>query len=272
MSTDEARFFMDIFLKVALQAAHRGGQEILRHIHLSYSIAVKSTPVDLVTDADLASEKAISLMISEHFPSHQILGEESVKPVDWNDYLWIVDPLDGTTNFTHGMPFFCVSLALSYRGEVLVGVIYNPISKECFWARKGEGAWLNGAPIHVSKTEELQKSLLATGFAYDKSIREKNNYREFSYLTNLTQGVRRCGAAALDLAYVACGRFDGYWESGIKAWDIAAGSLLVAEAGGKITNYKGGPLNLLEEELIASNGHLHLPLAEALKDAKNYQL
>lgn len=166
---------------------------------------------------------------------------------------WVVDPLDGTTNFVHQFPFVAVSIALLEEGMPIVGVVYNPILHECFAAVRGLGATLNGTPLHVSSVSQLSRSLLATGFAYDRRDQPDTNYPEFARLTHLTQGVRRAGAASLDLAYVAAGRLDAYWERGVQLWDIAAGQLLVQEAGGKVTSYTGQPLDLQNIRILASN-------------------
>lgn len=196
---------------------------------------------DLVTEADHRSEQFIIQQIRDNFPNHAIVGEESgVHSGSENDQ-WYVDPLDGTINYAHGVPLFCVSIGYARNGQLQAGVIYDPIQNECFSAERGKGAWLNGKPIQVSQASELIKSLLVTGFPYDIRTTSDTNLEHFSYFTLHSQSVRRLGSAALDMAYVAAGRLDAYWQLSIKPWDIAAGVLLVQEANGKVTNLQGGP-------------------------------
>ncbi|MFM7577954.1 MAG: inositol monophosphatase family protein, partial [Microcystaceae cyanobacterium] len=183
-------------------------------------------------------------------------------------YLWAIDPLDGTTNYAHGYPLACVSVGLMVKGVPVVGAIYNPFRRELFRAAQGLGATLNRRPIRVSATPTLEKSLLVTGFAYDRCTTPDNNYAEFCYLTHLTQGVRRSGSAALDLTEVACGRLDGYWERGIKPWDIVAGLVILAEAGGKATAYNETPLDLTSGRILATNGVIHHQLSQALGQSR----
>lgn len=223
---------------------------------------------DLVTEADLASEAYIIQSIKENFPDHAILSEEAgLHHMEETPYQWCIDPLDGTTNFTHQYPMISVSIALLEHQIPIIGVVYNPISDELFVAVKGKGATLNGRPLSVSKVDNLEQSLLGTGFAYDRKETKENNYAEFCHITNLSQGVRRGGSAALDLAFVAAGRLDGYWERGLKPWDIAAGLLLVQEAGGIGTSYEGGPIDLASGRLLVTNGLIHQLLIKELKDA-----
>ena len=200
-----------------------------------------------------------------HFPQHSILAEESGKLGNQdNEFLWAIDPLDGTTNYAHQYPCFAVSIGLMIQGVPKVGVIYDPFRDELFRAAAGLGATRNRRPIQVSQTAELSKSLLVSGFAYDRRETPDNNYAEFCHLTHLTQGVRRDGAAALDLAYVACGRVDGYWERGIAPWDVVAGIILVQEAGGNVTAYDGTPIKIESGRILATNGHLHDSLSQEL--------
>jgi myo-inositol-1(or 4)-monophosphatase len=218
--------------------------------------------VDLVTEADRASEALIRQRLAEAFPEHGIYGEEGTRERLGGEYRWYVDPLDGTTNFAHGFPVFCVVLGLERRaaalkaeedGEMVAGVIYDPLRDELFVAERGRGAWLNGRRIAVSKTRALQESLTATGFPSHKRHRSPNVhfYQEF---TLRSHGVRRAGSAALDLAYVACGRLDGYWEFNLNPWDTSAGYLLVEEAGGLVTHFDGGKFTLDSREVLATNG------------------
>jgi myo-inositol-1(or 4)-monophosphatase len=215
--------------------------------------------VDLVTEADRVSEALIVERIQARWPRHGIMAEEGTRAPASADYSWYVDPLDGTTNFAHGFPVFCVSMGLEHKGERIAGVIYDPTRDELFSAEKGSGAWLNQRRIHVSKVSTLAESLVATGFPSHK--RHKNpNIHFYHQITLRTHGVRRAGSAALDLACVACGRFDGFWEFNLNPWDTAAGVLLVEEAGGKVTDFSGGPFRIESREVMASNGLLHADL------------
>jgi myo-inositol-1(or 4)-monophosphatase len=230
--------------------------------------------VDLVTEADRASESLISQRLRQAFPSHGIFGEEGTRSALDAEYRWYVDPLDGTTNFAHGFPYFAVSLGLEHRppglaphqdGELLAGVIYHPLHNELFLAEKGRGAWLNGRRLHVSRTAQLQEALLATGFPSHK--RHANpNIHFYQQLTLRSHGVRRAGAAALDLAYTAAGWLDGYWEFNLNPWDTAAGVLLVREAGGTVTYFDGSPFRLESREVLATNGLLKDELLRFFSD------
>ena len=230
------------------------------------AIAEKGRPGDLVTEADKKAESIILDTIARHCPDHAILAEESGYLGDQtaNPYLWAIDPLDGTTNYAHGYPVACVSVGLMIEGIPQVGAIYNPFRQELFRGAKGLGATLNRRPIRVSQTASLEKSLLVSGFAYDRRETLDNNYAEFCHLTHLTQGVRRSGSAALDLADVACGRLEGYWERGIKAWDIVAGVVILEEAGGMVTSYDNNPLDIPSGRILATNGFIHQELSRSL--------
>ena len=228
--------------------------------------------IDLVTEADLASEKLIIDRIKSHYPRHAILAEESGAIEGFqtvsgqSDWRWIIDPLDGTTNYAHGYPCFCVSIALERAGSIEVGVVYDPTRDEVFAAERGQGATLNDRRIRVSDVEDLNAAMLCTGFPYN--VRERPNFaRDFANFTMEAQAVRRDGSAALDLAYLACGRFDGFWEDGLNAWDIAAGMLLIKEAGGQVTDFVGAPLNIYTPKVLASNGLIHDKMMQVL--AKN---
>lgn len=211
---------------------------------------------DLVTKADRASESLIVEHIRQRWPDHDLIGEEGSRTETGSDYRWYVDPLDGTTNFAHGYPVFCVSLGLDFRGERIAGVVYDPNRDEMFVAAKGSGTSLNGRPARVSKTPRLQESLIATGFPSHK--RHKNpNINFYHQLTLRSHGVRRAGSAALDLCYVACGRYDAFWEFNLNPWDTAAGVLIVQEAGGKVTNFSGQPFSIDSRQVMASNTILH---------------
>ncbi|MFW6365735.1 MAG: inositol monophosphatase family protein [Spirochaetota bacterium] len=223
---------------------------------------------DLVTSIDNEAEAYILKRIRESFPDSDIIAEESGVNSTGSGFVWIIDPLDGTNNFAHGLPHFCVSIGLysRERREVIAGCVYNPVLSELFSAMKGEGAYLNRRKIAVSDTRELGVSIVATGFAYDKENSDVNNLRQFNGVLPRTQGVRRFGSAALDLAYTACGRLDGYWEAMIHSWDVSAGALLVCEAGGKVTDYSGYPVDIFRNEIIATNGHIHEKLQCVVRD------
>lgn len=222
---------------------------------------------DLVSEADLASEAYIISEIKKEFPGHSILSEEAGSLVEsTSSFEWVIDPLDGTTNFTHGYPMVSISIGLLVNKIPTLGVVYNPILEEFFSASKGKGATLNGNPLQVSGVKILEKSLLATGFAYDRKFVREKNYAEFCHMTEICQGVRRCGSAAIDLAYVAAGRLDGYWERGLKPWDMAAGIVLVSEAGGKVTSYEGEAFDITSGRILATNAHIHKLLSDELQE------
>jgi myo-inositol-1(or 4)-monophosphatase len=221
--------------------------------------------VDLVTEADRRSEKLIVGRIRRQWPSHNVMGEEGSRTETGSDFRWYVDPLDGTTNFAHGYPVFCVSIALEYKAERIAGVIYDPCRNEMFAVEKGAGATLNGKSIQVSKISRLAECLVATGFPSHK--RHKNpNIHFYHQITLRSHGVRRAGSAALDLCCVACGRYDAFWEFNLNPWDTAAGALLVQEAGGSITNFTGGAFDISSREVLASNSLVH---DELLAEFKN---
>jgi myo-inositol-1(or 4)-monophosphatase len=244
---------MSNFLDAAIEIAREAGQILLAHRGTGFEL---KGDYDLVTAADRASEQLIIKRLKERFPNHGILAEEGGRAAEQAELRWYVDPLDGTTNFAHGFPMWNVTLALAKRGEVIAGVIYDPLNRELFTAERGAGARLNGAPIHVSKAAVLNDSLLATGFPSRK--RHQNVNIHFYYqLAMLTHGVRRGGSAALDLAYTACGRLDGFWEFGLNPWDMAAGTLVVEEAGGKVSGMQGEPLDLHGRYVLADNGLIH---------------
>lgn len=262
----------DIYLQIALSIAKDAGEVLLQFLGQLKDVREKSAAGDLVTEADHASEKIILTALKRAFPEHTILSEESgLHPIEGSDFIWSVDPLDGTTNYTHGIPFFAVSIALLFRGEPIVGVVHNPFLSETFSATKGGGATRNEVKIQVSQVPTLNKAVLATGFAYDRRDTPDNNYAEFCYLTAQTQGVRRMGSAALDLAYVAMGRFDGFWERGLRPWDISAGIVIVREAGGVVSSYENEPLILDSGRILASNGHIHSTLSAQLLKVREHQ-
>ncbi|WP_017300780.1 inositol monophosphatase family protein [Nodosilinea nodulosa] len=254
------------WLDSATEAALAAGAVLQHHWGNLDSIDEKGRSGDLVTEADRKAEAAVMAVLERHLPpTHGVLAEESgVIRGGEASLLWAIDPLDGTTNYTHQYPFCAVSIGLLAEGEPVLGVIYDPVHQDLFRAAAGLGATLNRRPIHVSATDRLADSLLVTGFAYDRRETSDNNYAEFCHFTHLTQGVRRGGAAAIDLAYVACGRLDGYWERGLSPWDIAAGIALVQAAGGKVTAYDGAPVDVMAGRLLATNGHLHQAMSHTL--------
>jgi myo-inositol-1(or 4)-monophosphatase len=220
--------------------------------------------IDLVTDIDRRSEASIVGFLHRRFPDYAILSEEGQGYDGKGGARWIVDPLDGTTNYAHGFPFFSVSIALEHQGTLRCGVVYDPLREEWFTAVRGGGAFLNEEPIHVSDTDRLEEAILATGFPYDMKESRDNNMNHFYDFSMRAQAVRRPGVASIDLAYVAAGRLDGFWEFKLKAWDIAAGALMVTEAGGRVTDFGGGPLDIFRAEIVASNPHVHHAMLQVL--------
>jgi myo-inositol-1(or 4)-monophosphatase len=245
--------------RAAEDAARRGGEVVRSRFHQTRTVSFKGR-IDLVTDADRAAEEAILGFLRGEFPSHDIVAEESQAAAAGTEYRWYVDPLDGTTNYAHGVPHFCVSVAVTNREGVVGGAVYQPLLDEMYSAASGAGATLNGERIAVSSRAPLSQSLVATGFPYDVWTRPDPPVRLFTLALGKARGVRRFGAAALDLAYVACGRFDAYFELGLFPWDVAAGSLIVTEARGRVGSIGGGPLDLAGREILASNGLLHAEL------------
>lgn len=223
--------------------------------------------INLVTEVDLLCENKIIEIIKDSFPDHSILAEEGGGTTTNSDHKWIIDPVDGTTNFAHDFPMYCTSIALEVKGEVVVGVVYVPVLDELFSACKGEGAFLNGKKIHVSKSNVLQESMLATGFAYDVHETEVDNVTHFKNFLKKTRAVRRPGSAAIDLCYVAVGRFDGFWEFSLHPWDVAAGVLLIEEAGGKVANMAGEKYSIYSDNILASNGLIHQDMIDVLGES-----
>ncbi len=251
-------------LDVAISAAKAGGKILTDFYGNLSGFNTKGSPYNLVTQADLNSEKKIVSILKKAFPSHGIMAEEGSNSNKDFEKVWIIDPLDGTTNFAHSFQYFCVSIALKFKSEIVLGVVFDPLRKELFYAEKGKGAFLNGKKIHVSK-KLFPESLLITGFSYDRSKLFDMNIENFSALYKQVHGIRRNGAAALDLCQLACGRADGYWEFSLKPWDIAAGQLIVKEAGGKVTNEKGNLWLPENDSVIASNDLIHDDLIKRLK-------
>jgi myo-inositol-1(or 4)-monophosphatase len=213
--------------------------------------------INLVTEMDHRAEAAVIEILEMAFPDHGILTEESKGREGSGSYRWILDPLDGTTNYAHGYPFFCVSLALEKDGQIIWGIIYDPLREELFAAEAGRGATVNGKALQVSATRHIQQSFLCTGFPYDMRESRDDNLRYFSRFAKTVQAIRRDGSAALDLCYVAMGRFDGFWEMKLNPWDVAAGSLIVTEAGGRVTDFSGNHFSIHGQEILASNGLIH---------------
>jgi myo-inositol-1(or 4)-monophosphatase len=254
---------MGDLLPTAIEAAREAGA-LLRNLQGGPRTIDHKGAINLVTDGDRRSEALLVSLIRSRFPSHSILSEEGRNHAGAADVCWILDPLDGTTNFAHGFPFYSVSVAVTVRGELAVGVVYDPNRDECFVTERGAGARMNEAPIRVSATLDLTDALLCTGFPYDIREAPDEVIRHFQAFLVRAQAVRRPGSAALDLAYVAAGRLDAFWEHKIRAWDLAAGALLVREAGGRVSDYAGSPLDIHRGEIVASNGLLHEAMVEVL--------
>ncbi len=257
----------DAFKKTAIAAAKTTGLFLKKNIDKAHRIEFKGA-IDIVTEMDTKAENLIIKTLKNTFPDHGILTEESQEQKTNSEYRWIIDPLDGTTNYSHGFPVFCVSIALEKNGEIILGVVYNPMLNELFTAEKGKGAYLNNKKIKVSDIKELTKSLLATGFPYDVRTSEQNNIANFARFAVKAQAIRRAGSAALDMCYVACGRFDGFWELKLKPWDTAAAMLIINEAGGMVTDFKGNPFSFYSGETLASNGLIHAEMIDILQNKK----
>ena len=247
-----------------LIAARKSADVLLSHFGKISSIKKKGA-IDLVTIADTESEKTIINTIREKFPYHTILAEESGRSNERSDCKWIIDPLDGTTNYAHGLGVFAVSIAFAYKDEIQMGIVFNPTSNELFWAVKEQGAFLNDVPIKTSATKSLSESLLVTGFPYNFKEIFSPLMSRFKNCLNEAQGIRRLGSAALDLCFVACGRFDGFWEQNLNPWDTAAGTLIVEESGGKITDFSNNTFNVDMNEILATNGNIHEQLIALLE-------
>ncbi len=248
---------MNDYKEIAVYAAKEAAKILMSNFGalLQKDVETKNKS-DFVTWVDKSSEQRIIGIIREHFPGHKIYAEESVRDKA-GGYRWIIDPLDGTTNYIHGVPIFTVSIAVEHNGEIILGVVYDPNRDELFFAEKGGGAFLNDAPIHVSETGDPASALLATGYPFRVKQHIDSYLRSFKKLFLQTSGIRRAGSAAMDLCYVACGRFDGFWELDLKAWDIAAASIIISEAGGRITDFSGGGRVLSTGNTVASNAILH---------------
>jgi myo-inositol-1(or 4)-monophosphatase len=266
------------FTAVAINCAAKAGEWIKIKSGTFTELDLKYSKHDLVTEVDKGTERMIRNLIATHFPQHSFLGEEGVEPgpeasaraierVSDAEYLWIVDPVDGTTNYVHGFPFFSVSIALAHRGQVMVGVIYDPMRDELFVAERGKGAYVHGRKMQVSQEPALAQSLVATGFPSDHHMALPVNLKGIQAIAPQVRNLRSAGSAALHLAYVAAGRLSGLWEIGLSSWDIAAGSLLVEESGGRLSDTQGQPYHLGVRNIVATNGRIHEELVGALKQA-----
>lgn len=254
---------MKDYLKIAEQACREAGTIQMEGLKKSREIAFKGA-INLVTDIDHACEKAIVNLIQGTFPEHDILAEEGSGKRKDSEYKWVIDPLDGTTNYAHGYPLFCTSIALEHKGEIVLGAVYDPNLDEMFLGERGAGATLNGENIHVSRASDLDKALLATGFAYNIRETQNNNLDHFQNFLFQAQAVRRDGVAAIDLCYVATGRYDGFWELNLFPWDVAAGFVILEEAGAKVSDFQGAPFQIYCKEILASNGRLHPAMIKVL--------
>jgi len=247
----------------AIEIVQAGGKRLREMFDTGVAVEHKGE-VDLVTAADRAAEQIMVDLLRERFPDDDILAEEGDYGRRSRERCWVLDPLDGTTNFAHGFPWFAVSLGLLRGKQLVAGVVYNPCYEELYRAEAGGGAYLNDRLLQVSTTTQLDQALLATGFPYDRKRSTLNNYDHFVHFQQEAQACRRPGAASLDMACVAAGRFDGYWEMKLKPWDTAAGALLVSEAGGRVSDFSGGEFNLFDPQVVASNGHIHEPMMRVL--------
>jgi len=258
-----------IFLATAVQAVIKAGAMQLAGIdHLQIE---KKGTIDLVTQIDRDVETMFRELIAERFPDHEVLAEEFAARGDRDreaEYTWVFDPVDGTTNYAHGLPIYCSAASLEWHGQPIVGAIYDPSRKELFTAEKGSGAWLNGAPMHVSSAAVLIDSLLCTGFPYNLQAGGEYLIGLFSDFLRTARAVRRLGSAAIDLAYVACGRFDGFWEVRLNPWDISAGALMIAEAGGRVSGLDGAPFDSRRGEIVASNRRVHEQMLDVIRNRK----
>ncbi|MDM8525230.1 inositol monophosphatase family protein [Desulfococcaceae bacterium HSG8] len=247
---------LEYIKRTGIAAAYQGGKVLRSYFGRTFEVNKKGA-IDLVTEADIGSEKSIIEAIRALFPDHSILAEESGVTKGSNDHQWIIDPLDGTTNFAHQLSLFCVSIAFAVKGNIAVGIVLNPISGELFTAVAGKGAELNGRPVRVSGSGTVSDSLLVTGFPYNFKENFDLLLTRFSNCLDAARGVRRLGSAALDLCFVACGRFDGFWEQNLNPWDTAAGMLIAAEAGARVTDFSDNPFTVDKKEILATNGKIH---------------
>ena len=253
-------------LEFAIDTAKGAGNIVKKHFGNIKSIDRKSTNIDLLTVADTESEAFILKKITSAYPHHHIIAEESAITKRDSDYQWVIDPLDGTTNFVHNLPIFAISIGLQYKGKTILGVVHNPAVDKCFWAEKNGGAFLNKNPIHITSTNTLSNSLLVTGFPYIHDDSWERCFDYFKEFYGKTQGVRRLGAAALDFCFVAMGRFEGFWEFGLQPWDVCAGALILEEAGGRVSDWDGSPMPFSGKRVLATNGHIHDEMMATLSE------
>jgi len=257
---------MDDLKSVLLEATQEAGKIILQYFNGVFKIGYKERINNLVTEVDKLSEDKIIEVIRAHYPSHTIISEEVGELLKPSDYQWIIDPIDGTVNFAHGIPICCVSIGLMHEGQLILGAVFNPMMNELFFAERGKGATLNGNPIRVSEKSDFKQACLVTGFPYkwpeEASVHPIKVFERF-----VMEGlpIRRLGSAAIDLCWVACGRFDGFWEYNLNEWDVAAGYLIVVEAGGKVTDFDGSPYNVFEKQTLATNGLIHEEMLKTIK-------
>lgn len=252
------------YTQAAIEIAKEAGTLQIEKLKTARTIEYKGK-FNIVTEVDKACEKLITDFLKDKFPSHDLLAEEGTDVKTKSDWLWIIDPLDGTVNYAHSYPLFAVSIALLHKGQPVVGVVYEPNRDELFVAEKGGGALLNEKPIRTSKIKEVYSSLIATGFAYNVADVDNNNLQHFTKFIKNCHAIRRDGVASTDLCYIACGRFEGFWELYLKPWDIAAAALIVEEAGGKVTMFDGRPLDIFGDEILASNSMIHEEMMGILK-------
>jgi myo-inositol-1(or 4)-monophosphatase len=255
------------FLSAAREAALEAGKMLKQGLNEGREISFKGS-VDLVTNFDNKAQEMIFDRLSSSFPGHGFLAEEGLSRQEQGEFRWIIDPLDGTTNYAHRVPIFCVSIGLEFQGRIILGVVYDPMQEEMFQAVEGEGSFRNGGRIRVSAETDLGQSLVATGFPYDIRVSPVNNAVHFNNFLTRVQAIRRCGSAALDLCYVACGRFDGFWELKLHPWDTAAGGLIVKEAGGRLSDFDGADFSIYKSEALATNGLIHKAMMQVLRVGK----
>jgi myo-inositol-1(or 4)-monophosphatase len=257
---------MDELKVVLMEATNEAGKIIQDYFQGTFTIENKEGINNLVTEVDKHSEKKIIEIIKSKYPGHSIISEEVGEELQDSDYQWIIDPIDGTVNFAHGIPICCVSIGLKYKDDLVLGTVYNPMMNELFFAEKGKGATLNGKPISVSKKSNFAKACLVTGFPYKWPKTYEHPIKVFERFILEGLPVRRLGSAAIDLCWVACGRFDGFWEYNLSSWDVAAGYLIVQEAGGVITNFDGQPYSVFDKETLATNGLIHDNMLKLIKN------
>ena len=263
---------LDDILHFMQSVAREAGLVLLSFFDGRFRVHLKNTDksqIDIVTDADRASEEIILEAIRRRFPHHDVISEERAPEIRGSRLKWFVDPLDGTVNFAHGFPVFCISIAVAEDDRLVAGIIYDPLRDECFSASRGGGAFRNGDPIRVSSASRLIQSMVATGFPYDKATSPENNIAEFNRVATQVQAMRRAGSAAIDLAYVSCGRVDGFWELKLKPWDMAAGMLLVEEAHGRVSDRWGKTTDVYTDSIVATNGLIHNALIDLISPGGN---